>query len=115
MRKSAGAKAKSREDRGGGPRRLGTVVSQLMSRRGYAAVAAQHAMTDSVVASVGSLLAESFRIGKLNRGVLEVYVVDSVTMQEFTFQKRTILKRLAKDHPQTKITDLRFRIQSQMG
>lgn len=98
------------DERGKGARNIGTIVSQLMSRRGYASVAAENAMTASVNASVGPALAGSFHIGKLNRGVLQILVVDSVTMQEFTFQKRQIIKRLLKDHPQAKITDIRFKL-----
>ena len=97
-------------DRGTGARKIGTIVSQLMSRRGYASVGIEHAMTASVAAAVGPGLNESFQVGKLSRGVLHIYVVDSVTMQELTFQKRQIQKRLLKDHPQAKIQDIRFRL-----
>ncbi|TWU01501.1 DUF721 domain-containing protein [Neorhodopirellula pilleata] len=105
--KPAGSKA---DERGTGARKIGTIVSQLMSRRGYASVGIEHAMTASVAAAVGPGLNESFQIGKLTRGVLHIYVVDSVTMQEFTFQKRQIQKRLLQDHPQAKIQDIRFRL-----
>lgn len=101
-------------ERGKSARRIGTIVSQLMSRRGYASVASDHAMTDSIAKSVGPALAASIMVGKLSRGVLHVYAVNSVVMQELTFQKRQILKTLSKDHPQAKITDVRFRLQSQV-
>ncbi|TWU18907.1 DUF721 domain-containing protein [Allorhodopirellula heiligendammensis] len=101
-------------DRGNSARRIGTIVSQLMSRRGYASVASDNAMTGSIAQSVGPTLAGSITVGKLSRGVLHVYAVDSVVMQELTFQKRKILKALSKDHPQAKITDIRFRLQSQV-
>lgn len=95
-----------------GPRRIGTIVSQLMSRRGYASVGAEHAMTASISATLGPGLANSFSVGKLSRGVLHLYAIDSVVMQELTFQKRQILRRLAKDHPQAKIKDIRLRVQA---
>lgn len=113
MKKRASKPSEGTDDRHKGTRKIGTIVSQLMSRRGYASVGAEHAMTASVTASVGSSLAGSFQIGKLNRGVLLIYVIDSVVMQEFTFQKRQIIKRIKKDHPQTKLTDIRFKIQIQ--
>ncbi len=100
------------DERGNGVRRIGTIVSQLMSRRGYASVATENALTDSIAKSVGPVMAASITVGKLSRGVLQVYAVDSVVMQELTFQKQQILKALSKDHPQAKITDIRFRLQS---
>lgn len=100
-------------DRGSSARRIGTIVSQLMSRRGYASVASDNALTDSIAASVGPALAGSITVGKLSRGVLHIYAVDSVVMQELTFQKRKILKALNKDHPQATITDIRFRLQTE--
>lgn len=98
------------EERGRGARRIGTIVSQLMSRRGYASVGSDNAMTASIVKSVGPGLADCVTVGKLNRGVLQVYALDSVVMQELTFQKRQILKALVKDHPNAKIRDIRFRL-----
>jgi hypothetical protein len=100
------------DERGNGARRIGTIVSQLMSRRGYASVATDNALADSIAQSVGPVMAASITVGKLSRGVLQVYAVDSVVMQELTFQKRQILKALSKDHPQARITDIRFRLQS---
>ncbi|EMI42820.1 DUF721 domain-containing protein [Rhodopirellula sp. SWK7] len=98
------------DERGKGARRIGTLVSELMSRRGYASVATDNAMTESIAKSVGPALAGSIMVGKLSRGVLQVYAVDSVVMQELTFQKRRILRGLSKDHPQAKITDIRFKL-----
>lgn len=102
-------------ERGSTARRIGTIVSQLMSRRGYACVASDNALTDSIATSVGPALAGSITVGKLSRGVLHLYAVDSVVMQELTFQKRKILKALGKDHPQANITDIRFRLQTQVS
>lgn len=113
MKKRASKPSEGADERSKSTRKIGTIVSQLMSRRGYASVAVDHAMTASVAASVGPALAGSFQVGKLNRGVLLIHVIDSVVMQEFTFQKRQIIKRLQKDHPQTKLKDIRFKIQVQ--
>jgi len=45
-------------------------------------------------------------------GVLQIFASDSVTLQELTFRKRAILKRIQADLPDNKINDLRFRIQT---
>ncbi|MEM1227695.1 MAG: DUF721 domain-containing protein [Planctomycetota bacterium] len=91
-------------------RKIGTIVSQLMSRRGYASVATDEGFRQSVATAVGGVLGDDLHIGKLRRGTLQIYAVDSVTIQELTFMKRRILDRLAADHPQARIQDVRFRL-----
>lgn len=93
-------------------RRIGSLVSQLMSRRGYAQVAANEALQRVIEREVGQQLSDAFRVGNLRQGVLQVYATDSVTMQELNFRKRAILKRIQAEAPDSKITDLRFRVQS---
>lgn len=93
-------------------RRIGSLVSQLISRRGYAQVSANETMQQIIVAEVGEQLGTGFQVGNLRRGVLHVYAVDSVTMQELNFRKRGILQRIQRELPDNKIKDLRFRIQS---
>ena len=93
-------------------RRIGSLVSQLMSRRGYAQVFAGEELQRVIAAAIGQQLASSFQVGNLRKGVLQVYAADSVTLQELNFHKRAILKRLEQEVPDNKVTDLRFRIQS---
>lgn len=94
-------------------RKIGSIMSQLMSRRGYAQVLANEELQAALVAAVGPDLAASVRAGNVRGGVLSIYASDSVTLQELNFQKRVILKRIQADVPQSKISDVRFRIQSE--
>ncbi len=89
---------------------IGSLVSQLISRRGYAQVAPTNRFHDAIAAAVGQELAAEITIGKLNRGVLKIFAKDSVTIQELTFQKRSIIKRIEKEMPDAKVTDLRFAV-----
>jgi hypothetical protein len=93
-------------------RRIGSLVSQLMSRRGYAQGAVNQELHQAVASVIGGQLGSDIQIGNLRKGVLQVYASDSVTLQELNFHKRAILKRLQQELPQNKVTDLRFRIQS---
>lgn len=93
-------------------RRIGSLVNQLMSRRGYAQVLSNDELHRVIAAAVGQPLEAAFQVGKLKAGVLQVYASDSVTLQELNFQKRTILKRIQTEIPGNKVTDLRFRIQA---
>lgn len=93
-------------------RRIGALMSQLMSRRGYAQVAVNEELHRTVASAIGDQLASEIQIGNLRKGVLQVYASDSVTLQELNFRKRAILKRLQQELPENKVTDLRFRVQS---
>ncbi|NNE01438.1 MAG: DUF721 domain-containing protein [Pirellulaceae bacterium] len=92
--------------------KISSLVTQLMSRRGYA----QLAVGDDFLAMIGTTVGETLRsaitVGNVKKGVLHVYAADSVTLQELNFQKRAILKRIQTDLPDSAVTDLRFRIQS---
>jgi predicted nucleic acid-binding Zn ribbon protein len=94
------------------PQRIGSIVNQLLARRGYAQVFAADALQSVVEAEVGQALAVSVRVGKVSGGVLHVYAADSVTLQELTFRKRALLKRIQADLPENKINDIRFRVQT---
>jgi predicted nucleic acid-binding Zn ribbon protein len=95
------------------PQRLGSIVNQLLARRGYAQVFAADALQSVVEAEVGTSLAASVRVGKVRGGVLQIFAADSVTLQELTFRKRALLKRIQADLPENKINELRFRVQTQ--
>lgn len=106
-----------REKSNGQPNRprvqsIGSLVGQLISRRGYAEKAANDQFHSAVSAVVGKDLSKEVTIGKLHRGVLRIYAADSVTIQELTFQKRTLLKKIQKDFPEAKVVDLRLAVQT---
>lgn len=90
-------------------RKIGNLVGQLISRRGYASVMSDSELRGSIQTAVGASLEESFRVGNLRAGVLHLLIADSVSLQEFNFRKRAILKQLQRDVPD-RVKDLRFRI-----
>jgi predicted nucleic acid-binding Zn ribbon protein len=89
---------------------IGSLVSELISRRGYAQIAATSRFHEAISKAVGPNLAAVVTVGKLNRGVLKVFADDSVTIQELTFQKRAILKSIQDELPDANVTDLRFAV-----
>ncbi len=93
-------------------RRIGSIINQLMSRRGYASATASDELLGAVVSAIDEQLKTSVQVGNLRSGVLQIYATDSVTLQELNFQKRVILKRIQSDMPHCQVTDLRFRIQT---
>ena len=93
-------------------RPIGSWVNQLLARRGYAQVNANEAMTLIVSNVVGDGLREEFQLGNLKSGKLQIYASDSVILQELNFRKRVILAAIQKSFPDSKVSDLRFRIQA---
>ncbi|MDA0657947.1 MAG: DUF721 domain-containing protein [Planctomycetota bacterium] len=92
------------------PQRMGDVVSQLMARRGYARVLSHHQYDDSWREIVGEEIARQTRTGQLKRSVLEIFVQNSVLMQELTFRKSELLKRLQSQHLSHQIKEIRFKV-----
>ncbi|WP_417739631.1 DUF721 domain-containing protein [Rosistilla oblonga] len=90
-------------------RKLGSIVNQLMARRGYAQVQTGNEMERIVRRVVGDNLANTCRPGNVRNGTLEIAVSDSVSIQELSFQKRALIKALQKEFPQSGIKDIRFR------
>ncbi len=82
----------------------------MISRRGYAQIAATSRFHEAISKAVGPNLAAVITVGKLNRGVLKLFTDDSVTIQELTFRKRTILKSIQEEMPDANVIDLRFAV-----
>lgn len=93
-------------------RKIGSLVSQLMSRRGYSQGVVNEQMSQSLAAAIDPILAPACTVGNLKAGVLQIYVSDSVSLQELNFQKRQVLKKLQSDVGGEKIMDIRFRLQA---
>ena len=93
-----------------GPQTIGNVLSELMSRRGYARVQSAAAYDGAWREAAGPLVAEYTRVGLLRRGTLEVVVANSTLVQELGFQKRMLLRKLAALLPDEGIENLRFRV-----
>jgi len=91
-----------------GPQKIANVLAELMARRGYGRVRAGEVYDQAWRDAAGSLLAQYTRVGTLRRGALEITVANSTLLQEVTFQKADLLKRLVGLLPNEGIRDLRF-------
>jgi len=86
------------------------IVSDLLSRRGYAQQNASSACSDAWFSAVDERLAKHTRPGNVRRGVWEIQVRNSTVMQELTFEKSRLLTQLQEELPDHSIKDLRFRV-----
>ena len=100
---------------GGGPakvrlRKMGDVLNDLIARRGYAQVQTIAECAGAWRDAAGADFARHSRAGHVRRGVLEVIVRNSAVLQELSFQKKKIVKRLAQSAAGRQIRDVRFRV-----
>lgn len=93
-----------------GPQKASDIVAQLMAARGYARVQSVAVTRDAWNSAAGEKMSGHTSPGSLKRGVLEVLVRNSAVLQELTFQKKKILKKLVAALPDAKIEDLKFRV-----
>lgn len=93
-----------------GPRRISNAVNDLLARRGYARMQDAAEQQKIWCQAVGEALAADSRIGQLRRGVFEVTVRNSAVLQELTFQKRQIIRKLTGLVQDITIKDLKFRV-----
>lgn len=92
------------------PKKTADILGRLMARQGYAQTESANELDDVWNQIVGPKWQTKTKIGRVSRGVLEVFVVSSAVNQQMGFQKRKILKEIQKRLPQNKIKDLHFRI-----
>jgi predicted nucleic acid-binding Zn ribbon protein len=92
-----------------GPRKLGAVVTQLLSRRGYGQLEASDQVMDAWQNVSGNLGKQSCP-GNIRRGVLDVTVKNSAVLQELSFRKQQLLRELKQHIPDAKIRDIHFRV-----
>jgi predicted nucleic acid-binding Zn ribbon protein len=86
------------------------VLSQLLAKRGYAQVQTAATCQAAWREAVGEKLAAATRPGNVRRGVLEVLVRNSATLQELAFVKVKAVRTLNQLVPEQKIRDVRFRV-----
>jgi predicted nucleic acid-binding Zn ribbon protein len=94
------------------PKKISEVLAQVVTVRGYARIQTAANFAAAWQSAVGPALAKYAQAGRLRRGVLEITVSNSMTIQELTFQKQTILAKLQTELPDARIRDLRFRVGS---
>jgi predicted nucleic acid-binding Zn ribbon protein len=92
------------------PQPIKEVLAELIVRRGYAREQSSAAFQTAWQTVAGEFFAKHTRCGQVRRGVLEVFVANSILMQELTFCKPQLLQELSKLLPETAIKDIRLRV-----
>ena len=93
-----------------GPKKMADVLSSLLASRGYAQQQDTQRRQEVWRDVAGAKFAKQSCAGNIRRGVLEVIVSNSAVLQELTFQKKKLVRRLSEVAPEQQIRDLRFRV-----
>lgn len=102
--------AQQRQRRPRAPVRIADVMSRLLARKGYAQLQQGLQWEEAWLEAAGAKLSKNSRVGKTNRGVLEIIARNSAVIQELTFQKQKLLKKLQSAAGANNLRDLRFRV-----
>ena len=86
------------------------LINQLMARKGYGQTNQTTALQDHWNQAVGKSFAGKSLAGAIKGKRLEVTVENSIVMQELTFQKRRIIKKLQASLNNESVDDLKFKV-----
>ena len=89
---------------------IGSVMGQLLAKKGYGQVQAAKSCASAWQEALGSRFQKDTQCGSIRRGVLEVTVRNSLIVQELTFMKIQLVKELARLAPEQKITGFKFKV-----
>jgi hypothetical protein len=95
------------------PAKMDRLVSELLTRRGYARVKAASQLADVWGDVVGERMAGMTIAGTIRRGLLEVTCKNSAVMQELAFKKHSLVTELNQkmgSQANQQIQDLKLRV-----
>lgn len=90
------------------PKSARQVISRVMQQKAYAELQVSSELQTAWRNAVGEQLVQQTRIGRIRRGVLDVFVGNSVVLQELSFQKQQILSELQQNSVGEAVRDIRF-------
>ncbi len=93
-----------------GPQAIGSILGELMMRRGFAWIRSAEDLEAAWRGAVGKAIAVQTRVGIVRRGRLQVTVAHSTLVQELMFRKAALLAALRESLPEQGIEDIRFRV-----
>ena len=95
------------------PAKMDRLISELLTRRGYARVKAASQLADVWGVVVGERIAGMTTAGTIRRGMLEVTCKNSAVMQELAFKKHSLVTKLNQKMgslANQQIKDLKLRV-----
>ena len=89
---------------------ISSIVDRLIVEKGYAAQQSTELLQEEWRVAVGDALASQSRVGKIQRGTLLIYALNSIVLSELEYSKSNALRHLKLALPDFKLKDIRFRL-----
>jgi predicted nucleic acid-binding Zn ribbon protein len=89
---------------------MANVMSKLMSQRGYAQIQTTTLERELWEKIAGLRIAAHTRPGKIRGSAWEIFVRNSVLLQELSFAHSQLVKKLQQECPETKVKSLKFKV-----
>ena len=89
---------------------ISSILDRLIVERGYAAEQSTQLIQEQWKLAVGEELFAQSRVGKIQRGVLKVFALNSIVLSELEFRKPKALRHFQTMLPEFKIKDIRMKI-----
>ena len=88
---------------------ISSIVDRLVIEKGYAAQQSLELLQEQWRIAVGEELASQSRVGKIQRGVLQVVASNSIVLSELEYSKSKALRHLKAALPDFRLKDIRFK------
>ncbi len=92
---------------------ISNIVDRLIVEKGYAAQQSTEVLREQWRIAVGESLFSQSRVGKIHRGVLQVFALNHMVLSELEYSKSKALRHLKSALPDFKLKDIRFRLVEQ--
>ena len=89
---------------------ISSIVDRLIVEKGYAAQQSMEVLREQWHIAVGDALFSQSRVGKIQRGILQVFALNTIVLSELEYSKSKALKHLKSTLPDFKLRDIRFRL-----
>ena len=89
---------------------ISSIVDRLIVEKGYAAQQSTELLQEQWRIAVGDELFSQSRIGKINRGILQVFASNTIVLSELEYSKINALRHLKSALPDFKLKDIRFKL-----
>jgi hypothetical protein len=89
---------------------ISSVLDRVISERGYAAEQSLMLLQEAWRTAAGEEMYQQTRVGRIQRGVLQIFVCNSIVLSELQFIKRKSLAQLQRALPDFKLKDIRFQL-----
>lgn len=92
------------------PKSVSSILDRLILERGYAAEQSTQLLQEQWTIAVGNALAAQSKVGKIQRGVLQVQASNAIVLTELTYAKQSVLRHLQTALPDFRIKDIRIKV-----